>query len=253
MIRRALTMTAVMVSMIVSSKTETSAQAPSDRVLRVEPNQVHFGDTIVVGGTGYEPGAREYFMVACPSLMSGLGYPYIGPMGNHVQQENAWRTDSRGQFAGWFLPIVPAVVMGSKLPVTCKVYASYRNNWVGTNSPGTFTILPPSAPLDRCSQRMCVSAHLDPPRVHPGMMGTLSVSSWPGAQVDVTVTYPHAKTQGRAFHSSAHLDWGGHHRFRWPVKVSLPATTQSVKALVKLHAHLEDRQRTVMYNVVVIR
>jgi len=74
--------------------------------------------------------------------------------------------------------------------------------------------------------------------------------SWPGARADVSVTYPPA----RPFRKRVRLNWDGHSSLQVPVRIELPPSTQSLKAVVEVRAHLQDRDsKVVSKNFVVIR
>ncbi|GAC1632146.1 MAG: hypothetical protein NVS4B2_16750 [Chloroflexota bacterium] len=134
--------------------------------------------------------------------------------------------------------------------MTCKIYASSSVNLFATNIPGAFTILPSNRALDPTSRHMAVHVTVDPTHVRSGMMERLSVASWPGARADVSVTYPPA----RPFRKRVRLNWDGHSSLQVPVRIELPPSTQSLKAVVEVRAHLQDRDsKVVSKNFVVIR
>ena len=140
-----------------------------------------------------------------------------------------------------------------KLPASCKVYADTSASFFATNVPGPFTILPANRSLDPCARRMCVRVSRDPEHVRTGTLERLTVASWPGASFDVTVTYPPGSAQVKPFHRHGRLNWDGHASLPVPVKVALPPTTPSIKAVVKVHAHLQNRDGQVNSNFTVIR
>ncbi len=242
--RRAVMAVTVVLSVDVGLGAQTDGlaqQTPMNRVVWVMPAQVHVGDILDVGAKGFEANSQEYLSTICPSPQTYHGpqgyqvHVYPGPQPDRRQQENGWKTDAKGQFAGWTVPVLSALVTGLKLPIACALYASSPSNYFATQFTGQFTILPAGG-RDPCSRRICVRVRTVPRHVRSGMVERVSLDSWPGAQVTVTV-----RAGQTLFRTIVRLNYAGHRDLQYPVKLSVPHSAQSLKAMVRVNARLEDR------------
>jgi len=204
----------------------------------VQPQQVHVGDSVYVGGSGFQPNSTVLFFIGCPDYQGGGIFTiHAGPTTTKGGYERPFLTDKRGNFAGLKLP-VDAVVPNNKLPIPCRIYAAYAGNPQGTDFPALYEILPPDTHLDKCARQMCVRIEARPKRVKQRLTEQLQVTAWPGARATITLQYSHT----RPWHTTINLDWRGVGTVRWSANVLVPRAKHVQRVSVRVHASLDAHQ-----------
>jgi len=155
--------------------------------LVASPSQGHSGDTFYLSGVNLEPNQQLYILMTCP-LWSD---PSVAKYHNEVllaQPPNGPMTDAQGDFAGFkvkALQLSHLTHSGCYLYETAGGYSGY-----GPEIPGQYAILP--GKLNRCATSICntVLSSL-PVSARAGSYERVSIhqGAWPGAKVDVTVSY----------------------------------------------------------------
>ncbi len=185
----------VMVLGVCAGSKTTSAEEPL--ILIAVPSEGHPGDTIYLSGSGFDPSAKLYITLACPDW-------YHNPYGN-IEVLYGARTDEHGRFLAYrALRAMALIGVRSSL---CQVYASDRSNPFAVSAP--YAIRAPDEPLSKCARQICVTATAHVAGSHLNM----TVHGWPGAKVQVKITYP----DGRVQHATTRLDWLGNRLLRVPL------------------------------------
>lgn len=205
-------------------------------VVRATPFQGHEGDPIDLSGSGLPPHRQINFLMACPSWHGDNVYDYK----NFTLREGPI-TDGKGEFAGYLLSAIHLHHVSP--PMGCQIYASVPAENVPFFpgiTPATYEIRESSARLSRCSRALCLNkVTAAPQRVRAGYQERIWVKGWPGATVDVTLSYP-----THDVHHRHPLDWNGEYEFVDTVPEQLSDQTR-VKITVRAWlGRMEDTANT---------
>jgi len=175
---------------------EQSRASSSQGVLTARPFEGHTGDNVYLSGYNLTPRKRLTIYWACPAW-------YTRTFGNlHIRRGP--QTNSRGQFAGFRLQVIPLLHFASS---GCQIYVNDPDpkNQYGPAFPATYTILAPGQRAAPCARKMCVGVKSFPGQIRAGFQERIDVQQgWPGARGDVVLSYPWAKTQRRKVSLDAH-------------------------------------------------
>jgi hypothetical protein len=213
-------------------------------VLRATPYEGHAGDVIDLSGAGFQPHIHLYVMMACPNWYA----PHVADYGNilMIPGDQGPVTDANGEFAGYLFHALQLhhAVRGES---GCEIYTSDGNEPFGPDVPAPYTVLSPSTHVSKpCVVHMCVSVRPSPRAVRAGLVETLALKGWPGAQAQVSVSFPGNKP---FFQAGRTLNWSGEASIRFRVTATVGGLT---RADVRVRAHLahSDAQRKSEFVVV---
>jgi hypothetical protein len=124
-------------------------------------------------------------------------------------------TDSQGNFAGFLYRAPHLTGMASS---KCQVYMAVIEDRKDFAAVGSYKIVARDQTLRRCERSLCVQSVIAAPkRVRAGLKEHIDVSGWPGARIDVVLSYPNKSDE----HHIQHLDWQG----RYSLTETVPAAT----------------------------
>ena len=217
----------------------TRAANGTAETIQMVPQRGYSGGLIDLSGTGFKPYTQLILFMACPNYLD----PSVYQDKNYVHRFGP-TTDADGNFAG-FLFRAPTLRHRSP-PIGCQLYVIIPDEGPGFAAPtALYGILPRSVRLKTCQISMCTKVLATPKRVRAGLRERIKVHAWPGARVDVTLSYPK-----RDVHHVNHLDWQGNYALSVTVPGTVPDRT-SVK--VTVHAQLGKMQSTQRGNFLVMK
>lgn len=194
-------------------------------VIKAVPYEGHSGGLIDLSGSGFKPHRQLLIFMACPSWIDPTVYQYHNFV--HIYGPT---TDAQGEFAGFLFhaPVVSHVAP----TIGCQIYVSVPADnqlfAVGV-VPATYYIKPAKYKLLPCERAMCVKkVAAAPTRVRAGLTERIRVEGWPGARVDLVLSY----ANNREVHHTQHLDWRGSYTFTETVPQTSPGDT-AVKITVR--------------------